>query len=61
MPVVMADGPPPSKDRTVLWRNLCMIGEDFIECVVEISETKTKFYISAFDCMTENYKVLVLF
>lgn len=38
-----------SSDRKVLWKNLCMIGPHHIECVVEFSMTRTKFYILALD------------
>jgi len=48
-------------DREVVWKNLCMIGPEKIECLVEMSQNKTKFYISAFDCMNERYYGLSLF
>ena len=61
MPVVLVQGMEPPRDRTILWRNLCMIGGEFIECLVEMSNNKNKFYISAFDCMSEEYHVVSLF
>ena len=61
MPVVLVQGSEPPRDRTILWRNLCMIGGEFIECLVEMSNNKNKFYISAFDCMSEEYHVVSLF
>jgi hypothetical protein len=36
-------------ERKVLWRNLCMIGKHHIECIVEMSMHKSKFYIVALD------------
>jgi len=61
MPVTVTLGVNPPKDRTILWRNLCMIGNDFIECLVEMSNNKNKFFISALDCMSEEYHVVSLF
>jgi len=37
------------KDRKVVWKNVCKIGEESRECIVEMSLTKTKFYIVAVD------------
>ena len=47
-----------SKDRKVLWRNLCMIGKHHIECVVEMSLHKSKFYIVALDLFANRYHVV---
>lgn len=49
-----------NSDRKVLWKNLCMIGPHHIECVVEFSMTKTKFYIVALDLYSGQYHVLDL-
>jgi hypothetical protein len=37
------------KNRKVVWKNLCMLGPHHIECIVEFSLTKTKFFILALD------------
>ena len=47
-----------SKDRKILWRNLCMIGKHHIECVVEMSIHKSKFYIVALDLFANRYHVV---
>jgi len=49
-----------SPKRKVLWKNLCMIGPHHIECVVEFSMTKTKFYILALDLFAGTYQVIEL-
>ena len=48
------------KDRKVLWRNLCMIGKHHIECVVEMSMYKSKFFIVALDLYANQYHVVEL-
>ena len=50
----------PEKERKILWRNLCMIGPMHIECVVEMSRTKTKFFIVALDIFSNRYHVIKL-
>ena len=47
-----------NKERKVLWRNLCMIGKHHIECVVEMSIHKSKFYIVALDLFSNRYHVV---
>ena len=49
-----------SKERRVLWRNLCMIGKHHIECVVEMSMYKSKFYIVALDLFAFKFHVVEL-
>ena len=49
-----------SKERRVLWRNLCMIGKHHIECVVEMSMHKSKFYIVALDLFAFKFHVVEL-
>ena len=48
------------KDRKVLWRNLCMIGKHHIECVVEMSVHRSKFFIVAFDLYANTFHVVEL-
>lgn len=48
------------KSRKVLWRNLCMIGKHHIECVVEMSMHKSKFFIVALDLYANQYHVVEL-
>ena len=49
-----------SKERRILWRNLCMIGKHHIECVVEMAMHKSKFYIIALDLFANKYHVVEL-
>ena len=42
-------------ERDVIWKNVCTIGETARECLVEMSRTKTKFYIVAIDLKTEKF------
>ena len=48
------------KARKVLWRNLCMIGKHHIECIVEMSMYKSKFFIVALDLYANQYHVVEL-
>ena len=48
------------KSRKVLWRNLCMIGKHHIECIVEMSMYKSKFFIVALDLYANQYHVVEL-
>ena len=43
-----------------MWRNLCMIGRHHIECVVEMSIFKNKFYIVALDLYANQFHVIDL-
>ena len=36
-------------NRNVLWKNICFIGIEKIECLIEFSYIKLKFYIVAFE------------
>jgi len=36
-------------DRSVVWKRVCRLGAEKLECLVEMSFTKTKFYITALD------------
>jgi hypothetical protein len=49
------------RERSIVWRNLCMIGERFTECIVEFSETQNKFYICAYDISCNKYHIVDLF
>ena len=46
------------KKRKVLWRNLCMIGRHHIECIVEMSMYRSKFFIAALDLYANQYHVV---
>ena len=48
------------KSRKVLWRNLSMIGKHHIECIVEMSMYKSKFFIVALDLYANQYHVVEL-
>lgn len=48
------------KRRRVLWRNLCMIGRHHIECIVEMSMHRNKFYIVALDLYANKFHVVEL-
>ena len=48
------------KKRKVLWRNLCMIGKHHIECIVEFSMYRSKFFITALDLFSNQYHVVEL-
>ena len=48
------------KDRLVIWRNLCMIGRHYIECIVEMAMLKNKFYIIALDLFSSKFHVVEL-
>ena len=48
------------KRRKVLWRNLCMIGRHHIECIVEMSMHRNKFYIVALDLYANKFHVVEL-
>ena len=48
------------KSRRVIWRNLCMIGKHHIECIVEMSMLKSKFYLVALDLYANKYHVIEL-
>lgn len=46
--------------RRVMWRNLCMLGKHHIECIVEMSLLKQRFYIVALDLFAQRYHVVDL-
>jgi hypothetical protein len=48
-------------ERKVLWKNVCMLGLEQRECILEMSRTKTKFYIVAVDLEIGKYHVIDLF
>jgi hypothetical protein len=49
------------QQRKVLWKNVCQIGVERRECIVEMSRTKTKFFIVALDLEICKYHVIELF
>ncbi len=48
-------------DRESLWKNLCLIGDKHIECIVEISRTPKRLYIMAWDIYANRYHVIELY
>ena len=48
-------------ERKVLWKNVCMIGHEKRECIVEMSRTKTKFFIVGLDLEIQKYHVIDMF
>jgi len=48
-PIPVSGPVPVPAIRTVLWKNVCKIGNECRECIVEMSKTKMKFYIVALD------------
>ena len=48
-------------ERKVLWKNVCMLGLEQRECILEMSRTKTKFFIVALDLEINKYHVIELF
>ena len=49
-----------TQDRQVLWKNVCLIGDDTRECIVEMSRTKLKFYIVVLDLEFSKFHVIEL-
>lgn len=47
-------------ERKILWKNICIIGDDRRECIVEFSYIKLKFYIVAYDLETTKIHVIEL-
>ena len=47
-------------NRKVVWKNVCVIGEDERECLLEMSKTKLKFYIIALDMAIVKYHCIDL-
>ena len=47
--------------RRVLWKNVCMIGVEKRECIIEMSRTKTKFFIVGLDLQYCKYHVIEMF
>jgi hypothetical protein len=43
--------------REVQWRNICLIGEDARECIVEFSFSPLRLYIVVLDLEWEKYHV----
>ena len=50
-----------SKDRKIVWRNLCMIGVNSVECVVEFSHSPNRFNICVFDIQNDKHHLICLF
>ena len=48
-------------DRQVIWKKVCIIGELCRECIVEMSHTKTKFYIVSLDLEYNHYSTIEMF
>ena len=49
-----------SKDRKIVWRNLCMIGVNSVECVVEFSHSPNRFNICVFDIQNDKHHLICL-
>ena len=49
------------QDRSVVWKNVCNIGKEVRECIIEMSFTKTKFFIIAVDLETTKYHLVELY
>lgn len=43
-----------------MWKNVCLIGDDTRECIVEMSKTKMKFYVVALDLEFAKFHVIEL-
>lgn len=50
-----------SEDRQVVWRNLCMIGLNAVECVVEFSNQLNRFIICVYDIQKDKHHLICLF
>ena len=46
------------RKRNVFWKNVCTIGDEHRECLVEMSGVKLKFYIVALDLEFGKYHVI---
>jgi hypothetical protein len=44
----------------VLWKNVCLLGDEQRECMVEMSRNKLKFYIVAVDLAIFRYHIIEL-
>lgn len=51
----------PPEDREVLWKNLCVIGWNSTECILEFSRSQKKFYIVAHELLLNRFHVIELF
>ena len=47
-----------TSERKVLWKNVCMIGEDCRECIIEMSRNKLKFFIIGLELATGEYHLV---
>jgi len=50
-----------TNERKVLWKNVCMLGEEKREFILEMSTTRHRFYIVALDLEIVKYHVIELF
>ena len=60
MDVQQDDIKPLPMDRKVVWKNLCMLDSDYIECIVEMSSTEFKFYIVVLDLLAQKFHTVEL-
>lgn len=60
-PIPVSGPTPVPFDRIVIWKNVCKIGNEIRECIVEMSYTKTKFFIVALDLEINKYHVIDMF
>ena len=49
------------EERETLWKNLCVIGWQSTECVLEFSRTDKKFFVVAWELNQNRYHVIELF
>jgi hypothetical protein len=47
-----------TQERLVLWRNVCLIGDEMKECIVEMSKTKLKFFIVVLELEIGKFHVI---
>jgi hypothetical protein len=49
------------KNRETLWKNLCAIGWNQAECILEFSRSEHKFYIIAWEIQQNKFHTIELF
>lgn len=57
-PIPMTGRVEVTSDRRVLWKNVCMIGEDCRECIIEMSRNKLKFFIIGLELATGQWHLI---
>ena len=59
-PIPVAGAVVVPQQRRVLWKNVCLLGDEQRECMVEMSKNKLKFYIVAVDLAIFRYHIIEL-